>query len=71
VSLKDKLEALEEAKPRTFQQWLKTANTAEVELVMRYVHDKSINEYELTDTLRAEGIPVSHETIAAMRAART
>lgn len=57
-------------KPATFAIWLETADPQEAELVLTYLRDTDVPADPLVRKLRANGIPITSETVRAHRESR-
>lgn len=68
MSLRDDLNALEARRPLRFTDWLKlNQDSADGKLVREYLEDLSVSPNALAETLRANRVPVTRESIIAYR----
>lgn len=67
MGLAAELKSLRETKPRTFEQWLEVADAEDKALVEEAIGDRTLLPNALSIVLRRNGVPVSRETIIALR----
>jgi hypothetical protein len=67
VALSTDLAALRDAKPRTFDQWLETAEEDDKTIVLEAINDVTLPANALAVTLAKNGIPVTRPTIVKIR----
>lgn len=70
VALADVLKELDTARPATFDQWLKIASDEDRNVVLEYIGNPMIPLDSLVKTLRANGVPITRETVEKYRVAR-
>lgn len=68
MNLASDLANLRTTKPRTYEQWRAIASPEEVQQVNDAILDRTLPANSLSVVLRKNGIPVTRETILAIRA---
>ena len=68
MALADELAALKDSKPRTFEEWLRTATEDDKQVALKAIRDVSIRANALCLVLRKNGIPITANRIELIRA---